>query len=343
MYAKLVVGSTALIAHQAMRDIGRLIVSESPSVSLLGAFDQNNSVIVDDTPAGWTYVGSESVDDQPSIAAVGSPINYTVNTHWNLAFSAPCLEGTALKYAILNLTWRGAATNTNRLFNLTSAQSVTELGIATNEGPRYTYSSSATSTVGTFNSIRVNAGDVIHLIATPRHITLVNEGRGISAVFETTMTDVHRFFGTAPVVQYCHCDTSNLARGTNTSPVIASTATTGSFMAAAIAVTNVANGTFFGTYDATVGSTRNLGHYFHTAADMRQNTITEIGLPKYQVSPLFFQLGALGYPTQYVTGPVPIYLTAPNIGSSGDVMDINGDTYLFFNSGAGFGIAMKLE
>lgn len=341
MYAKLVVGSTAIIAHQAMRDIGRLITAESPSTALLSAFDSTNSVIVDDTPAGWTYVGSTSADDRPNIAPVGSAITYTTGTHWNLAFSAPCLEGTALKYALLNLTWQGAATTSNILFNVTSAASVTDQGVATNEGPRYQYNSGATSTVGTYSSVRVGAGNIVHLIATPRHLTIINENRGISAVFETTMTDVHRFFGTAPVVQYCHADTTNLARGTNTGPVVATTATTGSFMASPIAVTDVSNGTFYGTYDATVGSTRNLGSYFHAAATMRQTTINEVGLPRYQVSPLQFQLGALGYPVQYVTGVVPIYLTAPGIGVTGDLVDINGDSYLFFNTGPGFGVAMK--
>jgi hypothetical protein len=341
MYAKLVVGSTALIAHQAMRDIARLIVSSSPSLSLLGAFDAVNSIIVDNTASGWSYVGSTSSQDRPTIASVGTGVTYTNDTNFNFAFSAPCLEGSALKYAILTLTWRNAATNTNRLFQLTGAESVDSLGVATNEGPRYTYNAAATSTVGTYNSIRVAAGDIIHLIANPRHITIINEGRGISSIFETTMTDVHRFYNEAPVIQYCHCDTSNLARGTNIIPVIASTATTGAFMGAAFAVNNVSNGTFFGTLDITSGGTRNTGSYFHNAADFRQTTITTNGMPKYQVSPLSFQIGWLGYPVQYVTGVVPIYLTAPQIGVSGDSVDINGDTYTFFNAGAGFGVAMQ--
>lgn len=344
MYAKLVVGGTALIAHEAMRDIGRLITSENPSVSLLGAFSQTSSLIMDPTPAGWSYVGGANVADQPNIAAIGSNPAYVLNTYWNLAFSAPCLESTKLKYAILTLAWQGAATNANRLFTLTAAESVSATGVAVNEGPRYTYTSSATSTVGAVGSIRVAAGDILHVIANPRALIIINENRGISSVLEASVTDVNRLHNLPPVIQYCHAQADEGTRATNIIPVVATTATTGKFSAAAIGVIDANNGVYYGTYDVTVGGTRNLGNYFNNAGTLRANSVTAYGTPLYQVTPLYFQLGALGYPTQYVTGTVPIYLTAPDIGATGDTVNINGDSYTFFNLGTAiFGVAIKYD
>ena len=93
MYAKLVVGNAAINGYRAMRDIGRLITSASPSVSLLEAYSQSSSVIIDSTPAGWTYVGSNFAGDRPSIAAAAAAVNTTNGGFPNLCFSAPCLDG----------------------------------------------------------------------------------------------------------------------------------------------------------------------------------------------------------------------------------------------------------
>jgi hypothetical protein len=343
MYAKLVVGNATINPQRAMRDIGRLLVSQNPSVELLEVFSSSASIVIDPTPSGWSYVGSVSADDAGEIAEPNAPLNYVADTAWNLAFSAPCLEGTALKYAILNLAWRSTAT-TNRWIQLTSAQSVDQNGVAVNEGSRYHWVASASHNIPTNSSLRVAAGDVLHVIATPQHITIVNENRGMAAVYETTMTDVHRFYNTAPVIQYAHYDTSTFVRATITSPVPSNTANGAfTFFSSAIAVTDVANGTFFGSYDPTVNGTRNFGHFYHPAADIRRNTIDASGMPRYQVSPFYLQLGNLGYPVQYVTGVVPVYLTGPQIGVSGDSIDIAGDVYTFFNCGPGFGLAIQLE
>lgn len=342
MYAKLVVGATSIIAHQAMRDIGRLITSETPSTSLLGAFSTTSSVIVDDTPAGWTYVGGTDPDDRPTIAAVGAPINYTTNTNWALAFSAPCLEGTGLKYALLTLSWRGAATNTNVNFTMTGAQSVTNQAVATNEGGRYFWASTETLGESDPVSLKVNAGATLHVIATPRHLTIVSEGRGMQAVWETTMTDVHRFLGTVPMVQMCQT-TSLTGYLSAVVPTSSTTTPAGSHISTVFTITDLVTGTSYGTYGPTVGDTLNQTYFRQQSASVRLNTVGPTGAPMYQVSPVFFQLGNFGYPTQYVTGVVPIYWTAPQIGSSGDAIDINGDTYIFFNSGVTYGVAMKTQ
>lgn len=340
MYAKLVVGNTAITAHQALRDIARLITAEAPSVSLIGAFNTDNSIIIDDTPAGWTYVGSVSADDRPSIAAPGASINYTTDTHWNLVCSAPCLEGSALKYITLNISWRGAATATNRNFTMTGAASATDLGIATNEGGRYYWG--AVEGVGESDAVSLQciAGSVIHLIATPRHVTIIQEGRGMQAVWETTMTDVHRFYGRAPFVHFSH-NSSALGMAGAVVPTVQTTTAVNTFYTTIFSVTDLSNGTFYGTYNPTVGDTINQTYFRQQAANLRQTTISEAGSPRYQVSPVFLQLGNLGYPTQYITGVVPIYWTAPGIGITGDIVDVNGDTYIFFNANANFGVAMK--
>lgn len=343
MYAKLVVGNTTIHPIVAMRDIGRLLVSQSPSVNLLSGFSNTSSIVVDATPADWSYVGSVAETDRPTIAATGSAIGYTNDTHWNLAFSAPTAENSnILKYAVLNLVWRNTS-NTNYLFALTGAQSVTSLGIATNEGPRGFWAAAETLAEGANLSSRCQAGDVIHLIATPRHITIINEAEGLSAVWETSNTDPHRFFNTAPFIQYNHCNSSIFTRQPIVVPTSYAVTQTGSIMDAAFAITDVNTGTFYGTYDVTQALVVNTTYFAQANSTYRQNSINSAGFPKYQISPVFYQAGNLGYPTQYISGVVPVFWTSASLGSTGDNVDISGDTYTYFNAGSGFGVVMKTD
>lgn len=341
MYAKLVVGNTTIHPILAMRDIGLLITSTAPSVSLLSGFNTTSSVIIDDTPAGWSYVGSVAASDRPSIAATGSATGYTNDTHWNLAFSAPTAENpNILKYAALNLVWRSTA-STNYLFALTGAAGFTNQGVATNEGPRFF--SPSTAGVASLSSLhsRCQAGDVIHLIATERHITIINENEGMSAVWESSNTDAHRFFNAAPFVQYNHCNSAVFTRQNTTTPGVSSVVLSTAIMASVFNITDVNTGTFYGTYDFTQNLTTNTTYLVQTNSTYRLNSINASGLPKYQISPVFYQVGNLGYPTQFVTGAVPIYWTRENIGTTGDSVEVSGDTYTFFNCGSGFGVIMK--
>lgn len=341
MYAKLVVGNTTIHPILAMRDIGRLLVSQSPSVSLLSGFSTTSSIVVDATPAGWSYVGSVADTDRPTIAATGSAIGYTNDTHWNLAFSAPTAENSSiLKYAILNLSVRNS-TSGNYQFALTGAQSVTPQGIATNEGPRGFWAASENVLEGLNLSSRCQAGDVIHLIATPRHITIINEAEGLSAVWETSNTDPHRFFNTAPFIQYNHCTSSIFTRQPILAPTLYAVTQNNAIMTAVFGITDVNTGIFYGTYDVTQALTVNTGYFAQVSSTYRQNSINPAGLPKYQISPVFYQVGNLGYPTQYVSGVVPIFWTNSGLGSTGDNVDISGDTYTYFNAGPGFGVVMK--
>ena len=143
MYAKLVVGNAPISALNAMRDIGRLITSTAPSTANLLAFSSSSSIIVDSTPAGWTYVGSTNANDQPTISATnpGTMVNNNVS---NLCFSAPTLANSSvLKYCVLTQVYTAnttvissAGAPANTLFALTGAQSATSSGVLTNEGYR---------------------------------------------------------------------------------------------------------------------------------------------------------------------------------------------------------------
>lgn len=353
MYAKLVVGGTAITAIAAMRDIVRLITSATPSTSLLGGFSTASSIIVDDTPAGWTYVGGNRAADQPTIAATSAATTLD-GAAWNLCCSAPCLSGSALKYAVFNpINYTTFAGITG--FTLTGASSASALGVVTNEGPR-TYDTNATGSSGAASySLRLtnkyhltDAASVIHVIANARHITIIQEGRGLSAIWESSMTDAHTFYGTAPFVQYCHCYSPQYGTDGFIVPTLATTGvnTTGTtpMFNSVFNITNPNTGTNYGTFDVTAatGSINvNQTSLYQTYSGMRSNSITSTGLPAYTINPIFYSTSWIGYPTQFVTGVVPIYWTNGNMGNSGDSVDVSGDTYYFFNAGTGFGVIMK--
>ena len=359
MYAKLVVGGTAISGIAAMRDICRLITSATPSTNSLGGFSTTSSVIVDATPAGWTYVGGNRAADQPTIAATGAATTLD-GSAWNLCCSAPCLSGTTLKYAIFNpvgyTTFSGITG-----FTLTGASSASAVGVVTNEGPRiYQTATSATSTAAQYSLrlinkyVMTNAGGVIHVIANQRHITIIMEKRGLSAIWESSMTDAHTYYSAAPFVQYCH--NNSLQPGSNAF-IIPTVSTTGvnntgttPVMSAVFNITDPNFGTVYGTSDPfrvaltyTMNQTT-LYQTHETNSDIRSNTIDSSGTPLYTIHPVSYGMSWLGYPNQSITGVVPIYWTNGSIGlDSADSIDISGDTYYYFNCGYGFGVFMKTE
>jgi hypothetical protein len=102
-------------------------------------------------------------------------------------------------------------------------------------------------------------------------------------------------------------------------------------------------GTNYGVYDVSISGVSNGPPYFTqtniVGTAIRKNTISSTGGGKYTITPIFYMVP--GLPTQYVTGIVPIYVTAGAIGTSGDTVDVNGDSYTFFNVCTKFGIIMK--
>jgi hypothetical protein len=329
-----------------MRDIGRLLVSENPSTALLGAFSTTSSVVVDNTPAGWTYVGSNMASDRPTIADTTASTSFA-GGNLNLCFSAPCLESSALKYVTLNNVFTssartGLAAATVNGIVMSGAASATSLGVVTNEGPRYFTVSTTSDIAGTYMALA--PGLILHLIATPRHVTIIAEAVGINAVWESSQTDVHTFQNRAPFVQYTHLtDTLSFATKATTAngPTLSPGSAGQGFMTAAFAVTDVNTGTFVGSAEVTEGGLVNRGSLGQTSSTLRAMSINAAGSPVYQISPVFYSLGSRGYPVQYVSGVVPIYWTRGALGTSGDNVDVNGDTYTFFNANAGYGVIMK--
>jgi hypothetical protein len=350
MYAKLVVGASRADAYKCMRDIGRLITSATPSLSLVSGFSTAASIIVDATPAEWEYVGSVDAADQEGIAATGAAsITYTnTATPPNLVFKTPCLNGGLYKYCALTLTYR--TSGSMYTFSLTGATNGTSTGTLTNEGPRLFIGGSAATTVPDNNLeklISVDAGVTIHLIANARHITIIEESKGIMAVWESSNTDLHTYYNSAPFIQYFHPKTSRQLKYPYIVPRTATSTETATQNHAhtAFNLTNPADGTNYGTYDindardasatstSSVASNRNTSNFCVNLTDRFRNTINSSGQLRYLITPIFYQIDQLGYPTQFVSGVTPVYLAKNGIGNSGDTVTVNGDEYYYFDCG----------
>jgi len=347
MYAKLVTPSTASNSQYFIRDIVRLLIASTPSTSLLYAFNPSTSVIVDATPAGWTYVGGTLAADQgaaPSTSTSDWVSSTLAPPIW--AVSAPCLEGSTLKYATLSPATMGLGTPsiTNQYVNLTSARSVTSLGVATNEGVRVWTPSTTIFTPVQYTAMPFAGSTTIHLIATARGITIIVENKGLHGVWETSMTDPHRFYSTAPVCVWQNGDCTGASTGktgvlTSVVPQSNSTAQTANvFSSCVMNITDVNTGTVYGPVDAVNGlsvTNTNSQNWLNSGGSvMRANSIDSTGNPKYQVAPIYVQPGQYGYPNMYVTGVYNAYWSKSGLGNSGDTVSINGNYYTYFNSGA---------
>lgn len=357
MYVKLAIPATVttIASWYYIRDILRLLTSSSPSTSLLTAFSSTSSVVIDATPAGWTYVGSTLAADRPTISS--SVSDFVASTTVNLwGISAPCLEGSTLKYVTFTPAHPNVpiATVGSAEINMTAAQSISSTGVATNEGLRTYHTATSAGVAATSQStLRMLASDVMHLIATPRGISLITEGNGMHAVWETSMTDPHRFYSTAPVVVWQNTGAANSLTGrTSVNATVTPFATSSSntqaaqyFGSCVMNITDVNTATVYGPIEPINGGSAtntNSNNWWNcTGAYQRANSIDSAGNPKYQVSPIYVQPGQYGYPTMYVTGVYNAYWTKPGLGNTGDTVTINGDYYTFFNLGVGLGFLAK--
>ena len=351
MYAKLVVGNASINGPRACRDIIRLITSEAPSVDLLEVFDDVSSIIIDDTPAGWTFEG-ESYNTSSTVPAFGDDVNWpTNNTDWQIGCSAPCLNGgLTRKYALFSMSWLGAtnkdSTSTVVYFQLTGATSIslpptTADGLVLeNQGGRDYWVAAESRTQAAGRSMTCDADTIFHVIANPRHLTIVEESRGLNAIWESNETPVNTFYGNAPFVQYNH------STGSATSIITSVTVQSQLAVPAdgsrgnTFGITNPNDGNFYGVVGLSNDANKGFSLY-QNAANIRLNTIDANGSPQYQVGPVFYSLGTLGHPVQFITGIVPIYWTSGNIGSTGDSLNVSGTDYIYFNCGANFGIVMQ--
>lgn len=198
MFAKLVISSTAVAPSLCIRDIVNLCTSNTPNVSGLVGFDPTQSVVYNNTPAGWTYVYSNRDLDTLSTSNVATN---GVGDWW--AMSAPCLGPTAntKKYAKLTTVYTGSNVSTYSAFCLSGATNVSS-NTVTNEGFRYTTGAPANEQYAQYCSHRTISGANynIYLLATPRHITLFAPFL-TSAVWETSVTDAHTFYNSVPMIQ----------------------------------------------------------------------------------------------------------------------------------------------
>jgi len=362
MYARLVVGASRANGYACMRDIGRLITSQTPNTSLLTGFSSLASSVVDATPAGWTYVGSRLANDQAGI----QPTSNTTATTWstspnspNLIFSAPCAtNNTWIKYAALTVQY--PISSLNYAFSLTGATGANNAGFLTNEGPRLSFTSAMSTTSAQLagnieKTLQVDAGDVIHLIANERHLTIISDNIGLFGIWESTPTDVNTYYNTAPFVQYSHPTTSRRLKWDKIVPHLSTggeqTTTQGHFHTT-FDVYNVTDATNYGTYDlndwgdksatstSASSANRNTGNFLINQTDHFINTINESGALRYMIAPIFYRLDQLGYPTQFITGVCPLYFCNNGIGNSGDTVIVNGDEYTFFKCG-NFGLLAR--
>ena len=352
MYAKLVVGSSGIDAMRCIRDIARLLTSDAPTTDLLESFDDVSSIVVDSTPAGWSFAG-ESYRTEASVADIGDAITWpSNNTDWQLALTAPCLnDARPSKVAVFSMSWLQSSqktTGAGRYFQLSGAVSVSAAAdtssniVIENQGGRDYWVAAESATQAEGRSITTTLGTVLHLIATPRHITIIDEGRGISAIWESSEAAVNTFYDTAPFVQYNQ--TSGSTGLINSTAVTSQPSVpTNGVRVNTFAITDPNDGNYYGV-TSLLSSDANKGFGMaQTEAAVRSNTIDENGSPKYQVTPVFYTAGHYGHPVQFITGIVPIYWTKGAIGTTGDTIDVAGDSYTFFNCGSNFGVVMQTD
>lgn len=362
MYAKLVysaantgTGNITKSTGNMIRDIVRLCTSDNPNINYLIAFSNTTSVIVNSTPAGWSLVYSSA--DGTSLAAANSDPNATstgLNDYW--AMSAPCLGPGAntVKYAKLTTsgysntnTGIGAAPQMG--FSLTSAANISNTGTVTGEGFRlYTTSTGPSTTILGYGitSSELSGNGTFHVIATPRHLTIIKEAVGFHAIWEHTVSDYHTFYNIAPVISMNHKGT---ARGTaaaltnapgTTAPTLAASTYTGqSHIKCLHNITDVNTGTNYSALQ--IGRTQSQP-YMSTNTDFtNMKTIAANGVARNLVVPIMYQLVMYGVPTCFVTDICDMYWTGGGIGTTGDTFVINGVTYTYFDCSS-IGLAINV-
>lgn len=230
---------------------------------------------------------------------------------------------------------------------LTGASSASPSGVVTNAGPIYIGATNAYTGYCVPNYyFNVTAGTTLHLLANQQHITIIQEGKGIMGIWETTNTNPHSYYNIPPFIQFSHANTASLVDILNgvvipTTSGVVSSNVSGSFSATVFNTTNVGTGVLAGTNSvANIATGYNVTSLATAANNWKVSTIDANGSPKYLMSPVYFQDGARGYSTQFVTGVVPIYWVKAGLGNSGDTVSVNGVNYTYFNSGTGFGVIM---
>jgi len=358
MYAKLVTSSNTSPSILA-RDVIRLCTSNSPSTADLGGFSNTSSSIIDATPAGWTYEWSTVDSGTLATVAAAPSVTPTSAADW-WGMSAPCLgplvaNGT-LKYVKLTT---GASTNransdaSNTVygFSLSGATNIASGNTVTNEGWRRQANGSVAAAGSSLSLTQVAGIGTFHLIATPRHITIIKEGAMFTGLWETAITDVHTFYSStaAPFVQVNLDNTStSISMGSSVDSVYSASTQSIYFSSTAsngwnfnlFGITVPSTGTYYGTLSmgspddwSQATATTNLSIQPYLFPLGKLGSINSSGVTRNLITPIFINGQAIGYPTIDISSICNIYATRAGIATTGDTVDINGTTYTYFNSG----------
>jgi len=357
MYAKLVTSSNTSPSILA-RDIIRLCTSNSPSTADLGGFSNTSSSIIDATPAGWTYAWSTVDSGTLATVAAAPSVTPTSPADW-WGMSAPCLGPLAangtLKYVKLTTGASTSQANSSALgtgygFSLSGATNIASGNTVTNEGWRR---QSNQVSIGTSLCLTQVAGiGTFHLIATPRHITIIKEGAMFTGLWETAITDVHTFYSStaAPFVQVNLDNTStsitvttsyyNEVYSASTQAISLSSTASHGWNLNLFGITVPSTGTYYGTL--SMGSpfdwepdtaTTNLSLQPYLFPLGKLSSTNSSGVTRNLITPIFINGQAIGHPTIDISSICNIYATRAGIATTGDTVDINGTTYTYFNSG----------
>jgi len=351
MYAKLVYsaaptnsGNTRYSAGNMIRDIVRLCTSPSPNVNNLIAFSNTSSVVVNSTPAGWTFLYSDF--DGTTLASPNTDANATstgTNNYW--AMTAPCLGPGAntIKYAKLTTSYRSNVNqgggSTTQGFSLTSAASISNTGTVTGEGFRLYQTSGVTTATATVATFELSGNGTYHVIATERHITIIKQTVGFHAVLEHTISDYHTFYNITPVIHFTFKGTGfTLSQAgvigndvSSTAPYSIGTSDTVNYVKCLHNITDANTGTNYSALQLGRGQSQ---PYMSQNSDFtNMKTIAVNGVARNLVVPIMYQLVRYGVPTCFVTDICDMYWTGGGIGTTGDTITVNGIAYTYFDCG----------
>ncbi len=344
MYAKLVTGGSAVIPSRLIRDIISLCTSATPSISNLSGsgFSTTSSVVVDNTPAGWTYVHS-SLDG--STLGSGSVPASTSYQWW--AMKSPCLAPAGKeKFAIINMTY--GDTTTYGGFWLAGASNVVTTTITNRGSHGYaTTDAFATALIGDGqNAFSTVANQTFHLIATPRFVLIIREGIKYHGVFEHSASELHEFYSTAPFCQL-NIGSNTYGPGSSGPGTLGGVQVNGTLSQAAAGNThtfetfnftdpntNINYGvlSFGGPSEGGIAAAASLAQQPFIWSSRMSATLSATGATRNIVKPMIFQGFGYGLPTCWITGISDVWMTRGSAGTTGDTMIINGDTYTYFNA-----------
>jgi hypothetical protein len=357
MYAKLSysagtqsTGNTRYSSGNMIRDIIRLCTSPNPNVNNLIAFSNTSSVVVNTTPAGWTFLYSDfdgtvlpDADTDANATATG------LNNYWSM--TAPCLGPGAntLKYAKLTSTYRSNVNQAGTLavgLSLTSASSISNTGTITGEGFRIYTSVNSINPATTANTFDLGGNGIYHLIATERQITVIKQSVGFHGIWEHTISDYHTFYNITPVIHFSFRgrtqDTSLISNDVSTTAPVDGYVNSGKTQNYAKSLHNITDVNTGTNYSALqLGRLQSQPYMSQNSDFTNMKTIAANGVSRNLVVPIMYQLVRYGIPTCFVTDICDMYWTGGGVGTTGDTIIVNGITYTYFDCGT-MGLAINV-